>query len=181
MSFNKEDKDRLKEIFWQWTLNSIRALILDELEKIRRYASWRFRFLVQYGLRATLETGQEIGDNTMGITIRITIPRDFMESLADKEVMMELKPLLNYDRRRDRRHHMWSEEMHGERGLELTELDSGAEEELEGDVEVELVEGDQDNRSRHALGGPTEDSRGLQGERGGPRAASAHEDQGGVG
>jgi len=112
---------------------SIITLILDELEKVRRYWTYRFTRLVQLGLEASNDVSISVVGNRISLNISIEIP----EKYFDKALEEQLRKMGTAKYRQL----AWGREMKAEEELK------GYEENI--DIELgELDEGDTDIRTR---------------------------------
>ena len=112
---------------------SIITLILDELEKVRRYWTYRFTRLVQLGLEASNDVSISVIGNRISLNISIEIP----EKYFDKALEEQLRKMGTAKYRQL----AWGKEMKAEEELK------GYEENI--DIELgELDEGDTDIRTR---------------------------------
>jgi len=112
---------------------SIITLILDELEKVRRYWTYRFTRLVQLGLEASNDVSISVIGNRISLNISIEIP----EKYFDKALEEQLRKMGSAKYRQL----AWGKEMKAEEELK------GYEENI--DIEEgELDEGDTDIRTR---------------------------------
>jgi len=59
-------------------------LIYDELEKLRRYWSFRVQTLIQAGFRGELDSKIKVEGNSIRLIINVTIPEDFIEESVDE-------------------------------------------------------------------------------------------------
>ena len=111
---------------------SIITLILDELEKVRRYWTYRFTRLVQLGLEASNDVSISVIGNRISLNISIEIP----EKYFDKALEEQLRKMGSAKYRQL----AWGKEMKAEEELK------GYEENI--DIEEgELDEGDTDIRT----------------------------------
>jgi len=59
-------------------------LIFDELEKLRRYWSFRVQYLIQAGFKGELDSKIRIEGNTIKLIINVTIPEEFIEESVNE-------------------------------------------------------------------------------------------------
>jgi len=65
---------------------SIITLILDELEKVRRYWTYRFTRLVQLGLEASNDVSISVIGNRISLNISIEIPEKYFDKALEEQL-----------------------------------------------------------------------------------------------
>ena len=65
---------------------SIMALILDELEKVRRYWTYRFTRLVQLGLEASNDVNISVIGNRITLNISVEIPEKYFDKALEEQL-----------------------------------------------------------------------------------------------
>jgi len=63
---------------------SIIALILDELEKVRRYWTYRFVRLVQLGLEASNDVNIKVEGNRIVLNITVEVPEKYFDKALEE-------------------------------------------------------------------------------------------------
>jgi len=135
---------------------NINLIVYNELEKVRRYFTFRFERLINMGLEANVSSDVNIKDNKIIMTIVVEIPHEFYKSTVD--YLVRKYKLFSYRRRMYPEETRYEEYYGGEPRLEegdiadkainykklgVKEVEGSEEiaETLDG-VEVDFVEGD---------------------------------------
>ncbi len=72
------------KMLYQHFKKGLTLLIYDELEKLRRYWSFRAQTLIQSGFQGEISSQIKIERNSVKLIINVTIPEDFIETSVDE-------------------------------------------------------------------------------------------------
>ncbi len=75
---------RKHRVLYQHFKKGLILLIYDELEKLRRYWSFRAQSLIQAGFQGEMSSQIKIEKNSIRLIINVTVPEEFIESSIDE-------------------------------------------------------------------------------------------------